>query len=241
MFLLYLDDSGSADNPREEFLVLGGVCVWERQVSYFTRELDTIANRIRPGNPGSIEFHASEIFSGREEPWKSMDKDQRRAVIKEVLGVLANAYDSACGFACAVHKKSYQPRHPMEIAFEDLCSRFDKFLQRKNEKGLIILDESTHETTLLRMAHDFRRLGTQWNAIRNIVDAPFFVTSRAFRCVQVADHVAYSVFRRYEAKDTNYLDIVLSRFDSDGKVIHGLRHVQAGLANCMCPSCLSRR
>jgi hypothetical protein len=233
--------SGSADNPKEEFLVLGGVCIYERQVSYFTRELDSIANRIRPGDADSIEFHASEIFSGRQETWKSMSKDQRREVIKEVLGVLATAYDSACGFACAVHKKSYPSRHPMEIAFEDLCSRFDKFLQRKNEKGLMILDESTHETTLLRMAHDFRRLGTQWNAIRNIVDATFFVTSRAFRCVQVAGHVAYSVFRRYEAKDTNYLDIILPRFDSDGKVIHGLRHVQIGLVNCMCHSCLSRR
>lgn len=240
MYLLYLDDSGSADNPKEQFLVLGGVCVYERQVSYFTSELDKIAKRLVSTDPDSVEFHASEIFSGRVDPWKSLSKDQRQNVIKEVLGVLATSYDSARAFACVVHKAS-SPRHPMEIAFEDLCSRFDKFLTRVNEKGLIILDESTHATTLLNMARDFRRLGTQWNAIRNIVDGPMFVTSRAFRCIQLADHVAYSVFRRYEAKDTNYLDVVIARFDSDGKVIHGLRHVQTGIPNCMCPACLSRR
>lgn len=240
MYLLYLDDSGSADNAKEQFLVLGGVCVFERQVNHFTVELDKIARRLFPSDPDSVEFHASEIFSGRQEPWKALARVQRQEVIKEVLGVLANAYDTARAFACVVHKASY-PRHPMEVAFEDLCSRFDKFLTRKNEKGLIILDESTHATTLLGMARDFRRLGTQWNVIRHIVDGPMFVSSRAFRCVQLADHVAYAVFRRYEAKDTNYLDVVISRFDSDGKVIHGLRHAQSGIQNCMCPACLSRR
>jgi hypothetical protein len=241
MFLLYLDDSGSADNRNEQFLVLGGVCVYQNQVNHFTRELDKIAERFRPSDPDSVEFHASEIFSGRDDPWSTLIRPQRQGVIKEVLGVLANAYETAQAFACAVHKDSSGGRHPMEVAFEDLCSRFDKFLDRRKDKGLIVLDESTHQTTLLDMARHFRRLGTRWDVIRNIVDGPMFVTSRSFRCIQVADHVAYAVFRRYEAKDTNYLDVVISRFDSDGKTLHGLRHVQSGLTDCMCPACMSRR
>lgn len=241
MFLLYLDDSGSVDNPHEQFLVLGGVCIYERQVHFFTQELDKIACRLRPSDPDSVEFHASEIFSRRVDPWKALSKDQACDVIKEVLGVLAKSYDTARAFACVVHKASYPGRHAMEMAFEDLCSRFDKFLSRKNEKGLIILDESTHATRLQEMARDFRRLGTQWDSIRNIVDGPMFVSSRAFRCAQVADHVAYSVFRRYSAGDTNYLDVIVNRFDSDGKVIHGLCHLQSGIPSCMCPACLSRR
>ncbi|GAG28924.1 unnamed protein product, partial [marine sediment metagenome] len=31
MHLLYLDDSGSTGNPNEEYLVLGGVSVYEAQ------------------------------------------------------------------------------------------------------------------------------------------------------------------------------------------------------------------
>jgi hypothetical protein len=32
MYLLYLDDSGSTENQDEEYLVLGGMAVFERQV-----------------------------------------------------------------------------------------------------------------------------------------------------------------------------------------------------------------
>lgn len=49
MYLLYLDDSGSANNPKEQYLVLGGVYVYERQVGYFTQELDKIADRLSSG------------------------------------------------------------------------------------------------------------------------------------------------------------------------------------------------
>jgi hypothetical protein len=241
MHLLYLDDSGSADNPSEQYLVLGGICLYERQVQFITQELDKIASRLIPGHPETVEFHASEIFSGRVEPWKSLKKEQRRDVIKEVLAVLWNSYDSARAFATVVHKASFVGTHPMEKAFEDVCSRFDRFLKRIDGKGLIILDESTHSTRLVELAHQFRKLGTQWDVIRNIVDGPLFVTSRAFRCVQLADHIAYAVFRRYESKDANYFDVFASRFDTFQKVIHGLSHLEKNINDCMCISCLSRR
>ncbi len=245
MFLLYLDDSGSAQNPAEDYLVLGGICVFEHQVHYFTQELDAIARRLCDSGPDSVEFHASDIFSGREPPWSTLTKPQRKSVIQEVLGVLAKSYDTANAFACAVHKASFPSRDPMEIAFEDLCSRFELFLKRKrddgdNQRGLIILDDSTYETTLQRLAREFRTIGTQWNVIRNIVDVPLFVNSQASRCVQVADHVAYAVFRRYNAGDTSYLDGVLSRFCFDGRTLHGLSHKQLGATGCMCPACMSR-
>jgi hypothetical protein len=246
MYLLYLDDSGSTNNRSEEYLVLGGICIFEHQIQYFTQALDNIAQRLNPTDPHSVEFHASQIFSGRDAPWDKLSKQERIGIIKEVLQVLANAYGTARAFACAVHKASYPGRDPMEIAFEDLCSRFDKLLWRlqdegDNQRGMIVLDESTYETTLQKMAREFRTLGTRWNVIRKIADIPLFVDSRASRCVQVADHVAYSTFRRYHAGDTSYLDIILSRFDSDGRVIHGLCHKQTGNTVCMCVACVSRR
>ena len=249
MYLLYLDDSGSAGNANEEYLVLGGICIFEPQVNYFTSELDSIAERIQPTDPDAVEFHASAIFSGRIPPWNTMTREERRRAIKEVLTVFSQSYRWAKAFACAVHKPSYPNHDPMEIAFEDLCSRFDMMLSRVREeggvahKGLIVLDESTYETTLQRLARDFRKLGTRWNTvIRHIVDVPLFVDSQASRCVQVADHVAYAVFRRFEAGDTNYLDIILSRFDYDGRVFHGLSHKHGQrMPNCVCPACLSRR
>ncbi len=125
MHLLYLDDSGSAGNVKEDYLVLGGVSVYEAQSHWITKELDKLAESIDAGDPHGIEFHASEIYSRRSAPWKGLSQEEARGSIKSVLDVLASAYDTARAFACVVHKASFPNRDPMEIAFEDLCSRFD--------------------------------------------------------------------------------------------------------------------
>lgn len=69
MYLFYLDDAGSAANPNEDYLVLGGISIYEAQAYWFTQELDKLASTIDPSDPYSVEFHASEIFSRRQQPW----------------------------------------------------------------------------------------------------------------------------------------------------------------------------
>lgn len=245
MYLLYLDDAGSTGNAAEEYLVLGGIAIFEAQVHWLTSELDTLAERISPHNPVDVEFHASEIFSRRTHPWKSMTRDEAKGVLKAVLKIVSDAYDSLALFACAIHKDSCKGQDPMMVAFEDLCSRFDRFLMRhsaegEKHRGLIILDESAHETSLQTMAKNFRKLGTKWGAIKHLADVPLFVDSRMSRPIQAADHVAYATFRRYNAGDCSYFDLIAHRFDQrDGKV-HGLCHKHPG-GDCMCPACLTRR
>ena len=246
MHLLYLDDSGSANNRREDYLVLGGVSVFEAQANWITRELDSLAETIYPEDPHSVEFHASEIFGRRKTPWRGMTPEEAQGVIKAVLDVLRKSYDSARAFACAIHKNSYPDRDLMALAFEDLCSRFDRYLSRlrgtgDRQRGLLILDESAHKTTLQQMARNFRTLGTQWGVVRNLADTPLFIDSRASRVVQLADHVAYAVFRRYNARDTRYFDVIASKFDSEDGIIHGLSHKQMNDPHCMCIACMSRR
>lgn len=135
----------------------------------------------------------------------------------------------------------------MALAFEDLCSRFNLFLNRvyhkNNEKhsGLIILDESAHETTLQKLALNFRNIGTRWGVTSNIQEVPLFVNSKASRCIQLADHIAYAVFRRYNAEDLTYFNVIESCFDSDQEKLHGLIHKQTLNPQCTCPACMSRR
>jgi hypothetical protein len=247
MHLLYLDDSGSAANQNEEYVVLGGVSLFEAQVDWITRELDKLAESIDPKDPQAVEFHASEIFNGRIHPWDKMKPDDRRGIIKAVLNIFAGSYKTACAFACAIHKKSFPNIDHIELAFEDLCSRFDRYLERlrdagDRQRGLLVLDETTYETSLQQLARNFRLLGTKWGSIRNLAEAPLFIDSKVSRGVQMADHIAYAVFRRYNAGDANYFDIIANKFDigPDG-IVHGLNHRQRVNPNCMCPSCLSRR
>lgn len=246
MYLLYLDDAGSPGNAAEEYFVLGGICVFEAQVEWFSREIDRLAVPYNATAPEDVEFHASTIFSRREQPWKGLSVDEARGALKSVLNVVSSSYASTRLFACAIAKRDYPGRDPVEMAFEDLCKRFDLFLSRRKaagepQRGMIILDKTTRETSLQKLSREFRKVGTQWGVLKNIADTPFFVDSRASRLVQIADHVAYAVFRRYNSGDAQYFDLIAHRFDADENVIHGLAHKHAERHACTCPSCLSRR
>jgi hypothetical protein len=183
MHLLYLDDAGSAPNANEDYFVLGGVSIYEAQAHWFTQELDRLASTIDASHPHDVEFHASGIFARKAKPWRDMKREEAQGVIKAVLDVLRRSYESARVFACAVHKASFPGRDPVELAFEDLCSRFDRYLNRlrgegDRQRGLLILDESAHETTLQRMARDFQTLGTRWGVLHSLAEVPLFVDSR---------------------------------------------------------------
>ncbi|MGD1149522.1 MAG: DUF3800 domain-containing protein [Thermoanaerobaculaceae bacterium] len=251
MYLLYLDDSGSAGNPDEHNLVLGGLIVFERQAHWIRQSLNEIATELSPSlggcPPSEIEFHASEVVSGRDLPWSCLrNKLERIRVMERVLGVLPKAEESTCAMACAVHKSSFPDKDPMEIAFEELCQRFDIFLKRlyheTNEphRGLIVLDKTVQETSLQRLLMRFWEAGTRWGGIHNMSEVPLFVDSKNCRLVQLADHIAYATFRNYEAKDHRLFDIVARRFVRDGERIHGLVH-RTREPDCMCLACVTRR
>ncbi len=246
MYVLYLDDAGSPGNLSESYFVLGGLCVYEAQIDWFSREIDKLGAAHNAASPEDVEFHASEIFSRRAAPWDKLDVHEARGTLKSVLQVVNNSYPTTRLFACAINKKAYPDLDPVEMAFEDLCKRFDLFLSRlkadgDSQRGMIVLDKTTRETSLQKLSREFRKVGTKWGALKNIADTPFFVDSRASRLVQVADHIAYSVFRRYNAGDAQYFDLIAHRFDSVDSVIHGLVHKHSERHACTCPACLSRR
>lgn len=196
MYLLYLDDSGSAGNPQEEYLVLGGISVFERRVYFLAQELGDLAAKFNQSNPDAVEFHASEIFRGKTSPWDSIGNSlHRKAVLKDVLRIFVNDTYGTCAFACAVHTKSFPNDDPMHIAFEELCNRFDHQLRRidyENDhphRGMIVFDESAYETTLQSLARDFRVIGTRWGTTKNLAEVPLFVNSKASRCIQLANRL----------------------------------------------------
>ena len=145
-----------------------------------------------------------------------------------MLNIVSGSYKTTRLFACAIHKRSLRGRDPVEMAFEDLCKRFDFYLDRLRadgdaQRGMIILDKTTRETSLQKLSKEFRKVGTRWGSLKNIADTPFFVDSKASRMVQLADHIAYAVFRRYNTGDAQYLDLIAHRFDAVDGVIHGSR------------------
>ncbi len=113
------------------------------------------------------------------------------------------------------------------MAFEEVASRFDKFLVRlyrenNPQRGIIVLDKSTMETRLQALATEFRFNGHSTGRLNNLADVPFFVDSKASRLVQYADLVAYALWRNFEKGDPEFYEIINQHFDHEGGVVHGL-------------------
>lgn len=226
MHLLYSDESGSVSDPHQIHFVLAGISLFERQCFWLANKLDRIAARFNPADPNSVELHGNPMLAGRNF-WRRFPKEERDKAIKDALAILAASHNSNKVFVCVIKKSLASPRDPVELAFEQLSSRFDHFLMRLHKngdthRGIIIFDKSTYETTIQNLATDFRTIGHSWGVLRNLSEVPLFLDSHASRLIQLADLVAYAAFKKYEKYDNQYFSIVEGRLDQEGGVIHGL-------------------
>ncbi len=243
MHILYLDDSGSPPNKNEKYFVLGGLSVPEENIRWLSNELHKLAIQIDNDSPQQVEFHASEMFSNRG-IWKQFKREERIENIKRVLRTLDRARPGVTLFACAVHKASFPRKDPFELAFENLADRFNKYLQRlgDNERGIIVVDKSSYEGVIQNLASVFRQEGNRWgNFLTSICEVPLFIDSKASRNIQIADAIAYAVFRYYDQDDLTYFRCIESRFDRSETSIFGLVHKQNYNQSCTCPACVTRK
>ncbi|MCC6575236.1 MAG: DUF3800 domain-containing protein [Planctomycetes bacterium] len=226
MYLLYVDDSGDIKDASQQFFVLGGVALFERQPHWIAEGLDRIAARFNAAEPWQVELHGSPMLQGKKE-WRQFPLPDRVAAIKDALSLFSQSHVSNCAFAAIVKKALATPRDPVELAFEQLASRFDQFLMRLHRKGdtqrgLMIFDKSTRETTIQSLAIDFKRDGHSFGQLRNMSEVPVFIDSRASRLVQLADLIAYAAFRKYDRGDDQFFKLIEPRFDREGGQVHGL-------------------
>jgi hypothetical protein len=229
MHFLYADESGSVADITQQYFVLAGISVFERQVYWASQRLDAIAARFNPGQPMAIELHGSPMLNGSG-MWRSFPLPNRIAAMKDALSAI-NAHPSNRVFGAAIKKvrAATIPRDPVELAFEQLSSRFDQYLMRLHRKqdtqrGVIIFDKSNQESSIQKLASDYRRVGHTWGKLRNLAEVPLFLDSQISRLVQLADLIAYALFRNFERNDPQFYNIVSPHFDSEGGVVHGLYH-----------------
>ena len=230
MHLLYLDESGSVADPQQRHFVLGGLSIFERSTHWIEKELNQIALRFArdPNCPYDVELHGSPMRTGRD-GWDAHHVPDRIQAIKDALSTLQRHHPRDIRlFAAVLEKQHFSGQDIAEVAFTQICSRFDQFLMRlyrsKNDKqrGLIILDKSNTEARIQTLARDFKYTGHQYGVTRNYVEVPVFLDSKASRLIQLADLVAYAAFRHFEHNDSQYFEIIENCFDAEGGVIHGL-------------------
>lgn len=252
MYILYLDESGT--HGEASYFVLAGLAVFEREIHWFSQDLDELQSNYFPDHPEPIHFRAAQlrVRTGEKtkEPWDQLTAEQRRELKNKIYGVIRNRRGVL--FACAVEKRFAQIRRedPYARAFEDLVSRFDLFMSRLNraatsegkeeQRGFIVLAESSYEKTLSLLARHIRERGTRWGLLHNVADIPLFASAQSTRLLQYADFCANAVYGRYHSKMTGDFDRIAPKLDQDGGVVHGLSHLTTD-SDCACIACLTRR
>jgi hypothetical protein len=243
MHLLYIDESGSAEHRN---FVLGGVAVFENNIEQINKQLDDLQTHYFPADAGLVELHVRELRGRMMAPGSTFTRPQFFQLLDDIADVIVGAHPSALTlFGTVVYRPSFMGKDPYNLAFEDMCKRFDRFLVSQHKaghtsKGLLILDRSAQEDQIKKMSTEFKALGTRWGKLYNIVDAPLFAESNSSRMIQLADFVASALFRRYESGDARDLDKIMRRFHQADGVVHGLKHMIDRREQCMCSACISR-
>jgi hypothetical protein len=90
------------------------------------------------------------------------------------------------------------------------------------QRGVILFDKSSTEQRIQTLAREFKHNGHTWGRTRNYAEVPLFLDSKASRLIQLADLVAFALFRFYEHNDDSFFQVIRGCFDSEGGVEHGL-------------------
>ncbi len=204
----------------------------EGQWLKITASLDPLQDKHFPLAGSNVEFHASDLRSGRK-LYRDMDFPARNALMREIYNTIVSSRVTL--FAATIQKSAHRAKYPgvdpYETAFEGLCTMFNYFLRRVQTqtgnvvRGIVVFDESRPSLSkqLRTLLARFQASGTRWAKMTNLIETAFFFDSRNSRLMQVADFTSYAVYRWYEAGDDSYIRIINRKFDRERHKMHGLR------------------
>lgn len=227
MHLLYVDESGHLLDNSQKHFILAGISVHEKKTHWLEKELNEIASSFDP-DYDEVELHGSPMLSGKG-IWRRFKKEDRIEAIKNALTTVKNHYGKNVRlFAAVIDKSKIESGDISELAFEQIATRFDHFLKRihnryeDDQRGIMIFDESSTEKTIQSLSKRFKHDGHTWGKLKKFAEVPLFMDSKSSRLIQLADLIAYSVYRKYEKDDDQFFSIIENCFDFDGGIKHGL-------------------
>lgn len=206
LHLLYLDEYGHSHDPNTDFFVLAGFAIFERSTHWLEASINPIAARFNPIDPSAIEFHGSPMYSARAD-WAGVAPADRVQAVVDVLSLLQNPQLKLRVFASVIEKSTLPLDQILERSFEAIAHQFDQFLadmwvRRKDpQRGLVVCDKASYEQKFQALSSLFKHQGHQLGRLRNFAEVPLFLDSKASRLIQMADLIAYWIFRYYQSKD----------------------------------------
>lgn len=207
MYLLYVDESGKSglDDPDQPHFILGGLAVHESSWQEIEADLDRRIDMLfPPPRPEDWEIHMSEIWSGKGH-FKSIATSTRLKLVSAACEVIEDHKPTL--FCIVIDKAKLKaqyayPDPPEDIAYQFMIERFEMFLAKNDELGVIVSDEQKGAENVIRSAHSgFRKAGTGYVNIDHVIETPFFIPSHWSRMIQLTDLATWFCARHFRAKN----------------------------------------
>lgn len=254
MYFFYFDESGSRDpstgtptNPKDHLYVLLAVGMYERQWRPFESSISNLKlrfiNSLKRDYGNDFDLADCEVKSN----WVRIPETRRQKspfldaltatnmknltdiffqqVIERNMVIVATVIDKRYLY----HHITHETLHTK--AYEFVLERIQNYMYEHHRKhqALIVMDDTSKQLNrAVAMKHAFfQRAGNKNVKFKNIVEYPFFTRSELSNGVQLADLLAYNVYRAF--KDTNldypYFTNILPNFyrGIDGETLHGLK------------------
>jgi len=213
LYLLYLDESGHPQDPETKFFVLAGFAVFERSTHWLESKINPIAARFCPHKPSAIEFHGSPMYAAKGD-WLGVAPTDRVQALVDVLSLLANGRLRLRVFASVIEKSLMPHDQILRQSFEAVAHQFDQYLadmwfrRRDAQRGLVVCDKAAYEQKFQALSSLFKHEGHTLGRLRNFAEVPLFLDSKASRLIQMADLIAYWIFRYYQSKDNRGFELI---------------------------------
>lgn len=199
---MYVDESGveqTSDQTRH-FLV-SGVVIHEQNLQDMYARVYKIRGSVFPTKFKNSEIHAHDIYKGHKD-FFGISKSE---VHESLHGLYASLLDiDFSTISIVIDKKAllcsrYSDYDVLGTAYTFLIERFDNFLHKSGEKGMLRLDRTSgkpnslnaKDRKILDLINVIRMHGTGWQSIQHIVEGPLFLDSSESGGLQIADAIAY--------------------------------------------------
>jgi hypothetical protein len=215
VFSFYADESGSAKiHTQEPWFVFLAVGLDDRNWKQIDDSVKVLKHKYFPGwPPHKVEIHSNDIRRAKIDayppnPFATLDEATVKAFSDDLYALIDAAPLEWC--AAAINKPGAVKRHGIssaselfKLAYVLLLERLHGWCDREGTVGRLFIDQQ--ETNLLGGAFhelvetdhfNLQQRGTGWQTLSNIVERPYFVDSRRSNHMQLADVLAYNVYRR---------------------------------------------
>ena len=254
MYFFYFDESGNRDpstgrptNPKDHLYVLLAVGMYERQWRPFESAISNLKlrfiNSLRSSNGNDFDLADCEVKSNWVRIPEAREKKSPflHALTTDNLKCLTDTFFQQVSernmvIVATVIDKRYLHDHIThetlhKKAYEFVLERIQNYMHEHHRKhqALIVMDDTSKQLNrAVAMKHAFfQRAGNQNMKFKNIVEYPFFTRSELSNGVQLADLLAYNIYRAFKDENIDYpyfVSILPNVYRGiDGKTLHGLK------------------